>query len=216
MKKIILLLVLFIINPSNSQSNKKQSSSEKYLFNIITKKEFESKRNQETLFINKDSIKHPKIDDKIILELNNDKKIILLDNSGIPYDENRINYKYVGYIDLMSSYLIRVKKYDDTFYLLINILNGKEIILQSYPLISPNKKYLITCYLNQFDELENINPPFNEIIIYSIKGSNLKKIVKKNYKHVINEMFWGNDNKIYFKVNLLKSETINYLALKIN
>ena len=38
----------------------------------------------------------------------------------------------------------------------------------------------------------------------------------KNYKHVINEMFWGNDNKIYFKVNLLKSETINYLALKIN
>jgi hypothetical protein len=71
-------------------------------------------------------------------------------------ETENVTYTYYGLVKPINSYLILVNYYETGSYLLVNAKNGKEFKIWNKPLISPDKKRIITFadFLG-YDEMPN-------------------------------------------------------------
>jgi hypothetical protein len=218
LEKIFLICTLLLLFfRLNAQKDLTQKNNETIDIVGISKQEFDSKKEVSKILIKYDSIRFPKINGLINLSLLNGTSLKLKDNVGTPYDENRISYKYLGFLNIANKYLVSVKVYEASYYLLIDSSTGKKQKINGIPVISPNYEYFITTFYNQYDEYNDMPPPTQDIEIYKIiNKSSLKKIISKHYKWSIKSLFWKNNNEIYIKRSKDKnSSSIDYVKLKI-
>ncbi|OEK08560.1 hypothetical protein A8C32_03675 [Flavivirga aquatica] len=109
MKKLMFLLGLFIIYSCQIKSQNGTNHIVKEL--LISASEFDDTKSTHRDF----SVKKRK-KDTVKVELRNNKVFFVINNKGIPYDENRVTYL----LDSKRT-LINVKEYENEYYLLMRI-----------------------------------------------------------------------------------------------
>lgn len=201
------------------QNGKQKNVSNKSLFliEIVPQNFFIKQKKQAELFINKQSNKQIKISNNNLKEEDwnyeeelsircIEKKLIFNDLSEKEAEEKGDpwlveQYRYIGYIDALSSYLIQVSNYESYHYYLINQKTCKlKDSLIEYPILEKSAKriYMISPISGQGGE--------TDFQMYENTGSmlNLKASVYfQNYLFNMNpkEAFWSSDGFIYFETD---------------
>jgi hypothetical protein len=165
----------------------------------ITEKEYNLNRELNPALISDSLIK--KSDGKLTLLTVNHKHLILIDNNGFPYDENRISYNYIGYITAINKYLIEVMPYEDKYYILFDKTNGRIDTISGFPVLSPDNDLIYTAHYNPYETYENVNPPTYDINIYKIDAGSVSLLFSKYYKSTINEQYWQNNHSFCLKLS---------------
>lgn len=114
-------------------------------------------------------------------------------------------YNYSGFSDLLNSHIIKISLYENDVYMLLKNDKYDYRFLEDEPIISSNKKKLLT-YKN--------NGGLNSTLsIYTIKDKNLtldKTIWSE--ENIIENAFWNSKNTITIKLrNLITDETNYYI-----
>lgn len=164
MKKIIIYLVILLVGCShnNSEKNKKKNinfqetdlhaansvainlkSNQYYKVNDVDCDVLKSIKKEISYFIS-DTLKIKKDRNKLSFPLSNGKNLILSDTlTNDIYNDERIEYKYLGYFPSINFYLVQQILWEETYYFLIDIKTGIKTEISGFPKLSPNKEYLI-------------------------------------------------------------------------
>lgn len=197
-------------------------------FELISEVEFQKQRRVSVDFIKHDTASVRKINGTLKLPCKN-KTLVLKDERGSDAEPEKTNiYTYIGRIDLLNAYLVYVEFFEEDGYNIYDKNTGKLIdTFDSYPVISPNKKYIADIYANPFDLTTDFSlyqlskdGKFRPYYDFSFrKWSPYSDGLNHN-----NDYFWGANNTIYVKtINmdisgypyLDLSAAIQYLKIKI-
>ncbi|MBC7388139.1 MAG: hypothetical protein H7329_02915 [Opitutaceae bacterium] len=131
------------------------------------------------------------------LKLDNGENLVFLNNDGVPYDENRASFKYIGRIDKINKFLVKGKFYEYSVYYIIDRKSGKKDSLYSMPLFSPECKYVAESYRDN----ETPNRYFFNIKKYN---NEISKFYEGFITTPFKEQFWINDSTLIAVSNSIK------------
>ena len=219
MKHISLLIFFILISCKQEAQNtvaqrERQRSSDFHIEErIIRQKEFNRTESTSAAFQNSSEVTSKK-NGKIELSLKNKSKIVLSDNEGQPYDEDRITYTFLGSISDFGKYLIKADGYEGDYYLLIDKMSGAADTTLGLPYFSPDGKFIFSGNHNPYETYENIFPPTEDVSIYEYKNGKLNLIFSKPYtKGRIEEIYWKDKNTVHFKI--AEKSAVTYHALTV-
>jgi len=156
----------------------------------------------------------------LTLPLRNGKHIVLKDNSGRPYDEDRKHYTYYGFIKSLDCYVIAQQLYEGLNYLLINKNDGAIVPLRGVPALSPDGKIMFSTFWNPYEEHTNIQPPSQDLYFSNIANGKISAPYRVSYnKMVIAKFAWETNNSLvmsYTATTEAKDQNLRYARLRIN
>ena len=137
-----------------------------------------------------------RVGDSLIFKTNSGSKILV--NKGTDADDFE-NYKYIGKLNDINSYLVFATFWESYAFLVINAKTGHENYLCGYPEISPDKKYVAAA---GFDLQAGF--VFNGIQMYDVTPDSLKPNWSRELsKWGANNLAWlDNDNLILEKMSV--------------
>lgn len=214
---------IFTNESSKGDEVSESVSDDVMTFDLITQDEYEKQKKYSKDFVNHDTLSIRKTNGVLKLPCRN-KTLTLKDQDGIDAEPDNIYiYTYIGKIDLLNAYLVYVEFFEEDGYNLYDRNTGKLLLtldsyptFDSYPIISSDKKYLATVYVNPFDFTSDfslyqltdgmeIRPYYN----FSFR----KWSPYGNTTNHNNVYFWGRDNNIYVKTINMDISGIPYLDL---
>jgi hypothetical protein len=136
--------------------------------------------------------------DSLILPIENGTKVIFTDtiiNEGWQMREN----KNIGSYKSLPYYIVNITYWEAGEYVLINKKSGKRFSTSPYPLLSPDKKFLIASII-----LPYIEGTFNDIQLFEINKTELKeKFNIKPEKFQIEQLKWISNDKLAVQIGLV-------------
>lgn len=151
---------------------------------------------------------------KIELILENKSTIVLSDNKGQPYDENRITYTFLGSIGDFGKYLIKADGYEGDYYLLIDKMSGATDTTLGLPYFSPDGKFIFSSNYNPYETYENISPPTEDVSVYEYKNRKLYLIFFRPYtKGKLEKIYWKDKNTVHLKIAEKSAVTYHVLTI---
>ena len=148
--------------------------------------------------ITRDTIKFMSVNGKTTLPLKNGTKVFT-DNKGVPYDEDMVSYNYRGQFKSINSYVVEVHLYEDSFFLLINNITGKQDTVNGYPHLSKDHQRIFSSQYNPYETYDSIPPPTQDVECYAVNANGIKLIDRKPFKFFISQAFWKDKNTIYIQ-----------------
>lgn len=197
-------------------------------FELISETEFQKYKMKSIDFVKHDTASIRKVNNTLKLPCKN-KTLVLKDERGSDAEPDKTNiYTYIGRIDLLNAYLVYVEFFEDDGYNIYDKNTGKLIdTFDSYPIISPDKKYIADIYINPFDLTTDFSlyqlskdGKFRPYYDFSFR----KWSPYSDGSNHNNDYFWGANNTIYVKTinldisgypNLDLNAAIQYLKIKI-
>ncbi|MBC9930271.1 hypothetical protein [Chitinophaga qingshengii] len=146
-----------------------------------------------------DSAKFPVVNGELNIPTDKGGPVILKNNEGVPHDENRISFKYAGYIASLNRYLVTVKGYEQRYCLAIDKATGQKDTLQNVPQVSPDSKLLICHQYNPYETYENVTPPTEDISIYAVENNVIRKIFFQPYRWFVSGLYWKDNHTVYIR-----------------
>lgn len=219
---------IFTYESSEGDEVLESVSDDVMTFDLITQDEYEKQKKYSKDYVNHDTLSIQKTNGVLKLPCRN-KILTLKDEGGIDAEPDKINiYTYIGKIDLLNAYLVYVEFFEEDGYNLYDRNTGKLLLtFDSYPIISSDKKYLATVYINPFDFTSNFSlyQLTNGLEIRPYYDFSFRKW--SPYGNITNHnniYFWGRDNNIYIKTinmdisgnpDLDLNEAVQYIRIKI-
>jgi hypothetical protein len=196
----------------NNNTSKKSDEFYKIIEEVIDESEFNKVNYFYDINKEKENIsKIKKLKSELDLILKKDT-LFFVDNDGVPYDENKTSYKFINDLKDIQKYLVELKNYEETLYLLIDKNTAEIDTLQGIPLFSPKKKFILVENYNQHETNSDIPPPTEDIYIYYLDDDKLNKIYFQSFpQQKLEQIKWKNDSLVYLKF----SNNQNFKALKI-
>lgn len=162
---------------------------------------------------------YPKKNGILTLPLVTGKKVIFKDNKGVPYDEDRKSYRYLGQIDVLSAYLVEQNLFESTEYILINKKTGRMDTLGGMPDISHDGKTLFNTFYNPYEEHADVSPPSQDIYLSVITQGKIGKPFRISYnKMMITDYAWETNSTVVICYKLReedKDNDIKYARLRL-
>ncbi|AWH86101.1 hypothetical protein HYN59_13720 [Flavobacterium album] len=129
-------------------------------------------------------------------------------------------FSYEGRLPVINHFVVLGTYYEDYGYMLFNMDTGYNTsTYQAFPLISPDKKYIVSLYANTH------SPQSAEMSIERIEGGEIIPLLKAGFTNWMpQESFYGSDGWLYISVNHPKtywtpdgevSEEHQYIRIKI-
>lgn len=207
---------LLTIDDYDSTYNEKVNGDtlSKYInIEFITKEEFNRNKIKEENYFIRDTLAIRK--EKGVISLNCSNKVVKYIDNDEEGDSFSL-YEYFGQIPFMNKYVVSGYFHEWINCFLVDKDSGKEIVLFDTPLISPNKKHIISFsynpYLNNTDfQLFSISG--NDInLITELHFSRWKTTEKDNY-------FWDKYNSYYLEITHSENnediKDISYIRISI-
>lgn len=144
------------------------------------------------------TFKYSAIYDTLKLPLDNGGYVIMVDTLVDTDDPAIRTNKYLGLYKNINYYLVLVTYYESGTYYLINKSNGIKYQIIDYPIMSPNKKYLVTtsAYLN-YDVMPT------GIEMWVIKNDKLEQQFSISFENFqIEEAKWVSNDGLIVKIGL--------------
>lgn len=214
---LLIYTLLIFISPAYGQSLKKKGLSvitslsvndievpldddsllKKYLrIEPVSKVTFILKQKTAVDFIDGDSSGVKKKNDSLWLPIKRGYRIFI---DASPFDESKKEYLYVGQIRFLGVYIVGGLYWEELDYKFIDKISGKE--LQSFgslPLVSPNKRYIITVSADPYDTDADVE-------LYQLVNGKPRNIMRASFKNWMPatdkvNMFWSNDGHLYVPV----------------
>ncbi|HBN04590.1 MAG TPA: hypothetical protein DD434_02205 [Bacteroidales bacterium] len=180
---------------------------------FITKEEFNRNKIEEENYFDRDTLAIRK--DNGVIRLNCiDTVVKYIDNDD---DGDRYcQYEYFGQIPFMNKYVVSGYFYEWINCFLVDKDSGKETVLFDTPLISPNKKHIISFSYNPYLNVIDFQ-------LFSISGNDINLITELHFSGwnttQKNNFFWGKDNSFYLEVinpeNYEEINDIYYIKISI-
>lgn len=162
----------------------------------VNKAIFKSKQKTAVEFMDRDSSGIKKKNDTLRLPIRKGYKV-LVDKS--PFDESKQEYTYIGKIRFLGVYVVGGLYWETLDYKFIDTITGKEVqSFGSLPLVSPNKKNIITIYADPYDTDADVE-------LYQLvngKPRNILRVSFMNWMPAVEKvnMFWSSDGHLYVPV----------------
>ncbi|QJB42293.1 hypothetical protein HF324_32410 [Chitinophaga oryzae] len=125
--------------------------------------------------------------------------VVLKNNAGVPHDEDRLSYHYLGYLKPLHKYLVEVNRYEQDYVLLIDKVTGKKDTVSNFPVLSPDGRLIVSKRYNPYEEYEHIPPPTEDISIYTVDNPVIKRIFLQPSRWMARELYWKDNHTIYIK-----------------
>ncbi|MDY4790792.1 MAG: hypothetical protein SO179_09535 [Bacteroidales bacterium] len=209
-----LLTISYYDTTSNEQINGDTLSN--YInVEFISEEEFNNHKIKEENYFVRDTLSVFK--DKGVISLNCSSttvKYIDIDEDGESF--NYSQYEYFGQIPFINKYVVLGYFYEWFNCFLIDKDSGKEIVLFDTPLISPNKKHIISFSYNPYDYITDFQ-------LFSITGNDINLITELHFSRwkttEKDNYFWGKDNSYYLEVTHSENnediKDISYIRISI-
>ena len=194
---LVLFCIVCLVS-CQQNSNAKIITDEKVeVANDITLYEFEKAKINNDIYTRDSSI-HTSND--IILVMNDHDTIYYFrDNKGVPYDEDRKKYKYIGYLQKIGKNVIQINEYENLYYILLDKNTYQIDTIAGIPYLSPNGKYIFCQQYNPYESYEEYEPPTSDSYLYKITGNKIKLVYKMVFDWIIEDSYWNDDLNIYLK-----------------
>jgi len=161
---------------------------------LIDQKLFDSKKNTSVSFLTADTTEIKKTNGIIELKcINKTKKFIDKPDA----EEDRAEYKYVGQIDFLNKYVMAGSYYESSDYTFVDKTTGENTSsFGEYPVISPDKKYIISIYANPYESTGDLE-------LYRINNNKIDHVLNASFKNWMpaEDLFWSTDGYLYVAVN---------------
>ena len=155
----------------------------------------------------------------LTLPLGTGKKVIFKDNKGVPYDEDRKSYRYLGQVNVLGAYLVEQNLFESTEYILIDKKTGRVNTLAGEPDISPDGKTLFNTLYNPYEEHADISPPSQDIYLSVITQGKISKPYRISYnKMMITGYAWETNSTVVICYKLReedKDNEVKYARLRL-
>nr|WP_295869670.1 hypothetical protein [uncultured Chitinophaga sp.] len=125
--------------------------------------------------------------------------VVLKNNAGVPHDEDRLSYRYLGYLKPLHKYLVEANSYEQDYVLLIDKTTGKKDTVSNFPVLSPDGRLIVSKRYNPYEEYEHIPPPTEDISIYTVDNDVIKRIFLQPSRWMARELYWKDNHTIYIK-----------------
>lgn len=182
----------------------------------ITQQEFDQYKSTYHHQIERDSLRFPVVNDQLTITTDGGK-VVLKNNAGVPHDEDRLVYRYAGYLKPLNKYLVEVFGYEHGYCLAIDKATGKQDTLSDIPVISPDGKLILCSKSNPYEEYENVPPPTQDISLYTVENNDIKKAFLQPYRWLEKELYWKDNHTVYVKAARGEADNapVDYLQLVI-
>lgn len=183
----------------------------------ITQEAFSKYETSYTNPITYDSAKFPVVNGALNIPTDKGGPVVLNNNEGVPHDENRISFKYAGYIASLNRYLVTVKGYEQRYCLAIDKATGQKDTLQNVPQVSPDSKLLICHQYNPYETYENVTPPTEDISIYTVENNVIRKAFFQPYHWFVSGLYWKDNHTVYIRTAQPVDDVshVDYVQLEI-
>lgn len=150
----------------------------------------------------KDSALVKRSGDTLTFKIANGKKVTLADNKNTDGDEYA-DYDYMGYLTDIKHFVVFGAFYEWYNYLLISEKTGDTILLRGEPVLSPDKKLLVSGNLDLVAGFTE-----NGFELYSVENATLKLIGKKELSSWgPQELKWKNNTELWVERSVMDSVT---------
>ena len=237
--KNLILFIFFSVLTNNlfcqDQSNYKLSQDDLLTINYYDST-YREKVNGDTLsnyinieFITKEEFNRNKINKenyfyRDTLAIRKDNGVIRLNciDTVVEYIDNNEDgelfclYEYFGQIPIINKYLVLGYFYEMFGCSLVDKDSGKETVLYNYPLISPNKKHIISLSYDPYGAITYFQ-------LFLIEGNDINLITELYFSKwkttQKDNFFWGKDNSFYSEVSHIENyqdiNDIYYIKISI-
>jgi len=122
-------------------------------------------------------------------------KDTLCDNLNDDFSDEYIDYHFLGHWDSLKYAIFESGIYEELIYFIYNIENGNKTFLWNIPVLSPDKKFVLT---SSFDLVAGFQP--NGIQMFEI----IEKKIEKEFEIEFelwgpDSCYWINENEVVFK-----------------
>lgn len=161
---------------------------------IIDKKLFETMQETAVSFWEEDVNGAVKIDTVLTLKTR-DSILTFIDDTTD--NETHKTFSYEGRLPVINQFVVLGIYYEDYGYMLIDMATGRNTFTyQAFPLISPDKKHLISLYANIY------SPQSGELSIDRIENGNIVPLLNASFTSWMpQESFFGADGYLYVSAN---------------
>jgi hypothetical protein len=198
---------LSVVDAMANEISQKQEEANKLLkFNLINKSAFEDAKKNSAIYFIADTNNTSDKKSNGILKLKTKNGFVKY-NDGPDPDNDEVNVinQYCGEYPVLNKYIVYRPLFESHDYYLVDKTSGKETGYYSFPLISPNRRYLT-------DIVEYMEPTA-VFDLYTINSDSIKPLIQTWFKNWLpvesgnppkNDMFWGKDGELYIKVRNAK------------
>jgi hypothetical protein len=161
---------------------------------MIEKELFEKMHETAVSFWEEDAQGAVKIDTVLTVKAR-DTTLTFLDNTTDT--ELHRTFSYEGRLPIINHFVVLGIYYEDYGYMLIDMNTGNNTsTYQAFPLISPEKKYIISLYADIY------SPQSGELSIEKIEGGSIIPLLNASFTNWMpQESFFGTDGYLYVSVN---------------
>jgi len=180
---------------------------------FISEEEFNRNKINEENYFDRDTLAIRK--DNGVIRLNCIDKVVKYIDNDEEGDSFSL-YEYFGQIPFMNKYVVSGYFHEWINCFLVDKDSGKETVLFDTPLISPNKKHIISFSYNPYDYITDFQ-------LFSITGNDINLITELHFSRwkttEKDNYFWGKDNSFYLEVTHSENnediKDISYIRISI-
>jgi len=175
------------------------SPREKIKIDIVSFEEFMAFERLEVNFADTTTKGVQYIDTIIHVPLKNGQEALYENLPDEKYDDEMKTHSYLGHFDFLDAYLIAVSYWEGSACFLYSAKDGNAIAkLVDYPVISPDKKHIISMWTNPYEQCTDFQ-------LFSVQNGQVQEELNTNFsKWMVAfeplEVFWTNDSTLMAKV----------------
>lgn len=126
---------------------------------------------------------------------NGNFKDTLCDNLNDDFSDEYIDYHFLGHWDSLKYAIFESGIYEELIYFIYNMENGNKTFLWNIPVLSPDKKFVLT---SSFDLVAGFQP--NGIQMFEINNKTFEKQFEIEFDSWgPDSCYWVNENEVIFK-----------------
>ncbi|MEL1244244.1 hypothetical protein AAEO56_08235 [Flavobacterium sp. DGU11] len=182
------------INFNEVYRNNDSILASKLKIEIINQQMFESSQKTAVNFWVEDTAGATKIDSVLTVKAR-DSILTFVDDTTDT--ETHKTFSYEGKLPVINQFIVLGTYYEDYGYMLIDMTTGRDTeTYQAFPLISPDKKFIVSLYANIYA------PESGDLSVDSIDNGAIVPLFIVSFKNWMpQESFYGSDGWLYVSVN---------------
>ncbi|MDO4727485.1 MAG: hypothetical protein Q4B43_00620 [Bacteroidota bacterium] len=166
---------------------------------LIDQKTYNEAKKRRMSHLLQDTLAVRKLNGTLSLTFEDYSVVTLIDNN--PDDDESKIYEYVGQIEALQKYVVRLGHYESVEYILFDKRNGKSQEFSGFPYLSPDKKQIVVFPVIREGLMSDVtfyevneNQEINKSVAVPFK-------IWMPYLDVYEDLFWATDGYFYTPVN---------------